>query len=237
MRLVLAAAALVGLFVLSTAGAAITDMCKEEIRARVCRLPGLLIRMAALWLPCDVRKSATDEWNAELDHVLRRTDGLPVTRLVRGIAYGSSLLLRGAPVMAVETGQPPWRRMRARPGPILELFWHGGAISLFAAIWWPAIFVPFYSPPTALIEVSGTAAFASGLWVAWHRMPWIWALPAILLTTGCMAFAMTGNSNSSSTLWIDVHFYLLSSAPMIPYLILTCFGIMELVRRRQTHSA
>jgi hypothetical protein len=48
MRGTLAAVAVTGLFLGSMLWAAVTDMCKDEVRTRLGRLPYLLIRMAAL---------------------------------------------------------------------------------------------------------------------------------------------------------------------------------------------
>jgi len=76
-------------------------MCAEEINTRIGRLPNALIRVAALRLPRDVRSDLADEWTAELDFIISGTDGLPVTRLVRGLRFAVSLL-RVAPSVAHE---------------------------------------------------------------------------------------------------------------------------------------
>lgn len=76
-------------------------MCTEEINTRIGRLPNVLIRAAALRLPRDVRKDLVDEWTAELDVIVSDTDGLPVTRLARGLRFAASLL-RAAPSVAHE---------------------------------------------------------------------------------------------------------------------------------------
>jgi hypothetical protein len=82
--------------------AAVTDMCKDEVRTRLSRFPYLLIRVAALRIPRAARSDLTDEWEAELDYILRSTEGLPLTRLLRGVIYSADLLLRGAPAVARE---------------------------------------------------------------------------------------------------------------------------------------
>jgi hypothetical protein len=82
--------------------AAVTDMCKDEIRTRLDRLPYLLIRVAAQRTPSSVRGDLTDEWSTELGIILRDTEGLPLTRLVRGVSYSADLMLRGAPAVARE---------------------------------------------------------------------------------------------------------------------------------------
>jgi len=80
---------------------ALGAMCQEEIETRIGRLPNALVRLAALRLPRDVRSDLADEWVAELDFIVSETDGLPVTRLFRGLTYAASLL-RVAPSVGHE---------------------------------------------------------------------------------------------------------------------------------------
>ncbi len=80
---------------------ALGAMCEQEIETRIGRLPNALIRLAALRLPRDVRTDLADEWKAELDFIVSGTDGLPVTRLLRGLHFAASLL-RVAPSVAHE---------------------------------------------------------------------------------------------------------------------------------------
>jgi DNA helicase HerA-like ATPase len=100
---ILAMAAIAAIiFVGSVLWATVTDMCKDEVRTRLSGLPHLLIRVASLRIPRDVRGDITAEWNAELYYILRGTEGLPVTRLLRGVTYSVDLVLRGAPAVARE---------------------------------------------------------------------------------------------------------------------------------------
>jgi CoA-binding domain len=71
---------------------AIADMCREEVKTRLIRLPNALLRVVALRIPRESRADILDEWRAELDHILRDTDGLPVTRLLKGMHFSVSLL-------------------------------------------------------------------------------------------------------------------------------------------------
>jgi hypothetical protein len=98
------AAAVVAVAILfgSVLWATVTDMCKDEVRTRLSGLPYLLIRVASLRIPRDARGDITGEWNAELVYILRGTEGLPVTRLLRGVTYSADLVLRGAPAVARE---------------------------------------------------------------------------------------------------------------------------------------
>jgi hypothetical protein len=80
---------------------ALGAMCEEEIETRIGRLPHALIRLAVLRLPQDVRSDLADEWTAELGFIVSETDGLPVTRLLRGLHFAASLF-RVAPSVAHE---------------------------------------------------------------------------------------------------------------------------------------
>ena len=99
-------------FVLSTVSAALVDMCKDEARARIEKLPELIVRMASIWLPYGDREDQASEWIAEL-HKIHSTDELPVTRLVLRLRFAISLLVRGAPVIAYQLDPSPGRRVRS----------------------------------------------------------------------------------------------------------------------------
>jgi hypothetical protein len=68
------------------------EMCEEEVRTRLSRLPEALVCLAASRLPGQVREEQADEWQAELAFLLRNTAGLPLTRLLRGTHFAMSLL-------------------------------------------------------------------------------------------------------------------------------------------------
>jgi lipopolysaccharide/colanic/teichoic acid biosynthesis glycosyltransferase len=93
---------------MGTTGALVTavvgDLVSEEVRTRLERLPAALVRLAGLWLPANVRDEWTDEWLAELAHILRGTESLPISRLVRGTRFAMGLL-RGAPAIGRELGK------------------------------------------------------------------------------------------------------------------------------------
>jgi DNA-binding transcriptional MerR regulator len=72
--------------------AAAAEMWQEELQTRLGRLPYALIRLATWQLPRQERDDYADEWRAELAFVLRDTDGLPITRLFRGIRFAIGLL-------------------------------------------------------------------------------------------------------------------------------------------------
>ncbi|MEV2277838.1 hypothetical protein AB0I72_19860 [Nocardiopsis sp. NPDC049922] len=70
-----------------------SDMISEEMRTRLDRLPQALVRLAARRLPEEIRDDMAREWLAELHVVLHGADAVPVTRLVKGVAYGFSLFV------------------------------------------------------------------------------------------------------------------------------------------------
>jgi len=70
----------------------LTEMCQEEARTRLGQLPYALIGLVALRIPRAARYDAVVEWRAELEFILGDTEGMPLTRLLRGIRYAISLL-------------------------------------------------------------------------------------------------------------------------------------------------
>jgi lipopolysaccharide/colanic/teichoic acid biosynthesis glycosyltransferase len=84
--------------------AVVGDLVSEEVRTRLERLPAAFIRLAGRWVPADARDEVTDEWLAELAYILRGTESLPISRLVRGTRFAMGLL-RGAPAIGRELGK------------------------------------------------------------------------------------------------------------------------------------
>ena len=68
------------------------EMLKEEMQTRLCRIPNAVIRIAVLRLPEQSRGELADEWRSELAFIVNDTEGLPVTRLLRGVRFAGSLL-------------------------------------------------------------------------------------------------------------------------------------------------
>lgn len=93
----------IGLLMLGFLGglavAAIGDMVSEEIRARLDRLPHVILRLATRRLPAELRADIGEEWQAELDHVLHDARLYPVWRLAVGIHFAAGLH-RAAPRVA-----------------------------------------------------------------------------------------------------------------------------------------
>jgi hypothetical protein len=79
-----AAAALVTAF--------LSNWISEELRGRLDGLPHWLIGRAVRRMPAEIRHDVDWGWTAELNAVLRDSEGLPVTRLCRGIWFALGLL-------------------------------------------------------------------------------------------------------------------------------------------------
>jgi len=77
---------------------AASSMAGEEIRTRLCRLPHVLILLAARQMPAELRAECGSEWHSELDAILDGAEGAPVTGLIKGTRYAASLLLHNRAV-------------------------------------------------------------------------------------------------------------------------------------------
>lgn len=110
MKVLVTGLIVLGLFAVSTLWRAATIMCQEEIRTRLGQLPRALIWLAARRLPKEVRSDLAAEWTAELEFMVAKTEGLPVTRFWRGLTYAGGLL-RVAPCVAQEMASAPEKQM------------------------------------------------------------------------------------------------------------------------------
>lgn len=111
-------AALAGAVLALVAG----DVISEEIRARLDRLPFVLLRLARARLPAELRERVHDqEWVPELQHILQHAELFPVTRLMTGIRYAVGLVMRAGTVGAEllpggNSKSPAGSGRAARPG-------------------------------------------------------------------------------------------------------------------------
>ncbi|KAA9380138.1 hypothetical protein F5972_08195 [Microbispora cellulosiformans] len=77
-----------------------SDLIKQEAATRLERIPHWLLERAARDLPDECREHILeDEWLPEMQFIARRSEGLPVTRLLRATVF--SLHLMGGPAKAV----------------------------------------------------------------------------------------------------------------------------------------
>lgn len=80
--------------VLVIVGHLLGALASEEIYTRICRLPFAAIRLAVLAVPKQEREELRSDLEADLAYLLKETEGLPITKLWRGIRFAGSLLLR-----------------------------------------------------------------------------------------------------------------------------------------------
>jgi hypothetical protein len=116
-------ATLIGVLVKTVLGA----MVQEEAATRLSRLPIVLVRLAAARLPHGLRADLASEWQAELHHVLYGTEGIPLTRLMRGIQFSAGLLLSAPAVADGHTGRTTrlsrWVRVIGAAGTVASTVW------------------------------------------------------------------------------------------------------------------
>lgn len=110
-----------GALVLLVAGL-VTEVLKtmfmREVETRLHRLPYRILRIARRRLPAWHREQVHDhEWLPELDHIVRETEGLPLTRIVRGVRYAVGLLASARSISrALEGARAGDGRHPAPPG-------------------------------------------------------------------------------------------------------------------------
>jgi putative nucleotidyltransferase with HDIG domain len=158
------------------ASGVVANLLNDEIRARLDLLPRALIHLACHRLPRGARDELREEWLAELDAIVNRTASLPVTRLLTGIRYAASLLLRGAPAVARELSKDRQssssllRWMHLANASAFAVFiaglWHGGSGLPLLIASLPLFLLQLFATRWALArarvqeEACGTAAAA-----------------------------------------------------------------------------
>jgi hypothetical protein len=139
------------------AKAVVGRMIEEEPATRLGRIPFAILSLAAARLPRDLRNHLAAEWRTELQFILRKTDGRPLTRLRRGSRYAIGLLI-SAPAVADGLRGDTRRALHAT-----RLIGAAAAISCAA---WVSILSydclsvtgPVYYYPVAPVSVGGTLA-------------------------------------------------------------------------------
>jgi hypothetical protein len=86
----------------------ISDLVKEEAKTRITQIPSFIIKLAAKRVPIEIRADLADEWKAESEFIVNETEGLPITRLVRGTWYALGVLQVSRSVSSELTGIPAW---------------------------------------------------------------------------------------------------------------------------------
>lgn len=93
------------------------DLMSKELQGQAEHLPYRILRLAARQLPSALRAQYSEDWEAELDHILKHHDARPITRLLLGFSFSTSLLLKGArQLRADHMSQPQYSGAHAPQG-------------------------------------------------------------------------------------------------------------------------
>lgn len=89
----------VGAFIMAAVG----DLISDEIRGWLDLAPRAILSLAAAQLEPDQRQTIyQDEWLPELCYALRGAESRPITRLIRGTTYATSLLISARRIARTE---------------------------------------------------------------------------------------------------------------------------------------
>lgn len=140
---------------------ATSEMWQEELRTRLGRIPHALIRLASRQLPWQERDDYADEWFAELAFMLLDTEGLPLTRLLRGTRFAIGLLRvsHGIARELTQSDQPGLLRGEEPPVSLGEVGYRGPTACMAAGITYNQL---DYWARTGLVEPSVRPAHGSG---------------------------------------------------------------------------
>lgn len=94
----------------------VSGMLSQEAQTRLARLPVTLARVARLLVPEDQREQWYRELIAELSYIAKETDGLPVTRLVKGLAFASGATRGAFAIRRSDRASYPAPTARSLPG-------------------------------------------------------------------------------------------------------------------------
>jgi len=92
-------------------------LSEEEARARLERLPGAIIGLAARRLPEAARADRKSEWDAELQGILAGNKDYPVTRLFEATRFALGLLCRAGAIGLTDAPKArPWLSLASSLG-------------------------------------------------------------------------------------------------------------------------
>ena len=116
-------------FVVAALLLALSGLIGDEVRGWLEFVPRCILRLVAMRLPADQRRAIyNEEWLPELIYHLREAEGRPITRLVVGIGYATSLA-RGAGRVARALERCPGRRGGSPPHRAARRGCRGGSAS------------------------------------------------------------------------------------------------------------
>jgi hypothetical protein len=137
------------------------SMVQDEIRTRLTRLPYAILRLAAMLAPAAQREDLRAEWRSEASAILKETQDVPVTGLLRATWFALGLLARSRAIARELDGTAGERRRQLHD--ILTRIKHGtralagrpGGRGLLRRQ------VITVSTPGGSIAITGTAALAA----------------------------------------------------------------------------
>jgi hypothetical protein len=103
-------------FIVLLIGKVSLDLMSKELQGQAEQLPHRILRLAARRLPSALRSQYSEDWEAELDHILKRHDARPITRLLLGFRFATSLLRGARRLRADHMSQPQYSGAQVRQG-------------------------------------------------------------------------------------------------------------------------
>lgn len=95
-------------FIVLLLGKVSLDLMSKEMQGQAEQLSHRILRLAARRLPSALRTQYSEDWEAELDHILKRHDARPITRLLLGFGFATSLLRGARRLRADHMSQPQY---------------------------------------------------------------------------------------------------------------------------------
>jgi hypothetical protein len=93
-------------FIVLLLGKVSLDLVSKELQGQAEQLPHRILRLAARRLPSALRAQYSEEWEDELDHILKWHDARPITRLFLGFRFVTSLFVGARRLRADHMSQP-----------------------------------------------------------------------------------------------------------------------------------
>lgn len=103
--------AVIGGAVLLVAGKVVLDLATKEVTGQIDRLPMLILKLALLRLPAEQRERYRENWQPELTFILKELDSRPISRVLKGLWFATSLLIQAAHMrraLGVADRRPRW---------------------------------------------------------------------------------------------------------------------------------
>lgn len=95
-------------FMVLVLGKVCLDLMSKELQGQVELLPHWILRLAARRLPRALRARYFEDWEAELDYIVKWHDARPITRLLLGFRFATSLLRGARRLRADHMSQPQY---------------------------------------------------------------------------------------------------------------------------------